>query len=575
VDGLRIALAQVNPTVGDLDRNVAKLQQAIEDARRRGAHLVAAPEMVVTGYPAEDLVLKPAFVADNLTALDEVARSAQGIAAVVGFVDRREGRLYNAAALLAGGKVQAVYHKHLLPNYGVFDERRWFSPGEGIVLGRVREVTFGITVCEDIWAPDGPHAACAAAGATLVVNINGSPYNVGKGRRRQDMVARRARDAGVLIAYVNMVGGQDELVFDGQSFLVGAAGLFGRAAAFREELLVVEIRGCAVPARPLEQAAGERVTLVDCDEALARTGPGAGPPVPETITKRIAPELDPKAEVYAALVLGTRDYLGKNGFEGALIGLSGGIDSSLTATVAVDALGAGQVVGVLLPSEHTSQESLDLAEELARRLGIRTVTIPIRDAFETLMKALDPVFSGTPWGIAEENLQARIRGLLLMAISNKTGRIVLSTGNKSEMATGYSTLYGDMAGGFAVLKDVPKTLVWDLSRWRNEQGEVIPPAVIDRPPTAELRADQLDKDSLPPYELLDPILVALVERDESIGDLVARGFDGPTVRRVAALVDRAEYKRRQAAPGIKITERAFGRDRRLPITNRYRPKQAD
>jgi NAD+ synthetase len=274
-------------------------------------------------------------------------------------------------------------------------------------------------------------------------------------------------------------------------------------------------------------------------------------------------------------VLGTRDYLGKNGFEGALIGLSGGIDSSLTATVAVDALGAGQVVGVLLPSEHTSQESLDLAEELARRLGIRTVTIPIRDAFETLMKALDPVFSGTPWGIAEENLQARIRGLLLMAISNKTGRIVLSTGNKSEMATGYSTLYGDMAGGFAVLKDVPKTLVWDLSRWRNEQGEVIPPAVIDRPPTAELRADQLDTDSLPPYELLDPILVALVERDESIGDLVARGFDGPTVRRVAALVDRAEYKRRQAAPGIKITERAFGRDRRLPITNRYRPKQAD
>jgi NAD+ synthase (glutamine-hydrolysing) len=571
MDGLRLTLAQINPTVGDLSGNAARIEAAILAARDAGSDLVATPELAVTGYPPEDLVLKPAFVRDNRAALEDLAHSAEGIAAIVGFVDEREGRLYNAAALLAGGKVQGVYHKQVLPNYGVFDERRWFTPGTGILLGRIRGWTFGVTVCEDLWDPGGPHAACGAAGASLVVNINASPFHVGKGRQRQDLVAQRAGESGLLIAYVNLVGGQDELVFDGQSFMVGPPGLFGRAAAFEEELLHIEIRGCAVPRPPssgtLDEAAGEPVTLVELDGG----GEGAAD-VPSTITKRIAPELEPAAAAYGALVLGTRDYLRKNGFldAGALVGLSGGIDSSLTGAIAADAIGAERVLGVLLPSAHTSQESNDLAEELARSLGIRTVTIPIGEIFDVLLEALDPVFSGTDWGIAEENLQARIRGTLLMAISNKTGRILLSTGNKSEMATGYATLYGDMAGGFAVLKDVPKTLVWELSRWRNRAGEVIPEAVIARAPTAELRPGQLDTDALPPYEVLDPILAALVEQDRSIEEIAAEGFDPAAVRRVADLVDRAEYKRRQAAPGIKITERAFGRDRRLPITNRYR-----
>jgi NAD+ synthase (glutamine-hydrolysing) len=599
VDGIRIALAQVVPTVGDLEGNAAKIVAAIEGAREQGADLVAAPEMVVTGYPAEDLVLKPSFLRDNRAALEEIARAARGIVAVVGFVDFARtrdpvaGPLYNAAALLADGEVRGVYHKHLLPNYGVFDERRWFQPGESILLGRIRQirgVTFGITICEDLWRPDGPHAACARAGAGLIVNINGSPYHRGKSRQRQDLVAAQARDHEVAFGYVNMVGGQDELVFDGASFVVGKGGrVIGRAAAFEEELLVVDLRHCAMAERPVDlAAAGEPATLVECGEgfaprALDPADAAARTERPE-ITYRLAPEpaspgdAGDAGEVYGALVLGTRDYLRKNRFRQAVIGLSGGIDSSLTAAIACDAIGPEQVLGVLLPSEHTSQESISLAEELAGLLGMETVTIPIGDAFEVLLKALDPVFSGTEWGLAEENVQARIRGLLLMAISNKTGRILLSTGNKSEMATGYATLYGDMAGGFAVLKDVPKTLVWELSRWRNSmapkgsEGPVIPPAVIDRPPTAELRSGQLDTDSLPPYEVLDPILEALVERFRSVEELVAEGYDQATVTRVAELVDRAEYKRRQAAPGIKITDRAFGRDRRLPITNRYRPK---
>ncbi|HEY8202521.1 MAG TPA: NAD+ synthase, partial [Actinomycetota bacterium] len=509
MDGIRVALAQIDPTVGDLDANASTLGGAIKAARDREADLVAAPELVVTGYPPEDLVLKPSFIRDNRAALEAVARTATGIVAVVGFVDEVDGRLYNAAALLAGGEVRGIYHKHLLPNYGVFDERRWFEPGEGILLARVRGVTFGVTVCEDLWRPDGPHAACAAAGAALIVNINGSPYHRGKSRLRQDVVAMQAREHEVAIAYVNTVGGQDELVFDGASFVVGKGGrVIGRAAAFEEELLVVDVRSCAMVERAtpdgggnLEAAAGEHVTFVECGAGYAP--PGIARP---EITRRLAPEPPPPADVYEALVLGTRDYLRKNGFEGALVGLSGGIDSSLTATIAADAIGASQVLGVLLPSEHTSPESILLAEELAQALGIKTATIPISDTLEVALKALDPVFSGTGWGVAEENLQARIRGLLLMAISNKTGRILLSTGNKSEMATGYATLYGDMAGGFAVLKDVPKTLVWDLARWRNRGGAVIPPAVIDRPPTAELRPNQLDTDSLPPYEVLDPIL---------------------------------------------------------------------
>jgi NAD+ synthase (glutamine-hydrolysing) len=533
---VRIALAQINPTVGDLEGNRALIERAIADARAAGADLVALPELAITGYPPEDLVLRPSFVADNLRTLEDLAPAATGITAVVGFVDRDGDRIFNAAAVIAGGRVEGVYHKHLLPNYGVFDEKRYFTPGDDLLIAQVAGIPCGVTICEDIWSPDGPHVATAAAGAELIVNINGSPYHMGKGRERQRLIATRARENHVAFAYVNMVGGQDELVFDGQSCAVDAGGaLLARGPQFAEDLVVY-----------------------DLGAGLDATGP-------------VAPEMGSAEEVYAALVLGVRDYLTKNGFQGACLGLSGGIDSSLTAAVAADALGAGNIVGVLMPSEYTSQESLTGAHRLAAALGIPTVTLPIHDAYEVMLKILDPVLAGTEPGLAEENLQSRIRGNLLMAISNKTGRLVLSTGNKSEMSTGYATLYGDMAGGFAVLKDVPKTLVYDLSRWRNRDSEVIPQEVIDRPPTAELRANQLDSDSLPPYEVLDPILQAYVEGDRSPDEIVADGFPADVVQRVVEMVDRAEYKRRQAPPGVKITRRAFGRDRRPPITNRYRP----
>jgi NAD+ synthase (glutamine-hydrolysing) len=533
---IRVALAQINPTVGDLEGNRRLIERAIADARAAGADLVALPELAVTGYPPEDLVLRPSFVTDNLRTLEALAPSADGITAVVGFVDRDGDRIFNAAAVIAGGRVKAVYHKHLLPNYGVFDEKRYFTAGEEIVGTDVAGVPVGVTICEDLWSPDGPHVACAAAGAKLIVNINGSPYHMGKGRERQRLIATRARENSVAFAYVNMVGGQDELVFDGQSCAMDAAGtLLARAPQFAEDLLVYDWA----------------------------TGGEAGGPV--------APEMGSAEEVYAALVMGVRDYLTKNGFRGACLGVSGGIDSALTAAIAADALGAANALGVFMPSEYTSRESLTGAERLAEALGMPTVTLPIHDAHEVMLKTLDPVFAGTEPGLAEENLQSRIRGNLLMAISNKTGRLVLSTGNKSEMSTGYATLYGDMAGGFAVLKDVPKTLVYELSRWRNRDSEVIPQEVIDRPPTAELRAGQLDSDSLPPYEILDPILQAYIEGDRSPEEMVADGFPADVVQRVVEMVDRAEYKRRQAPPGVKITRRAFGRDRRPPITNRYRP----
>lgn len=566
---IRIALAQVNPTVGDLEGNRAIVERAIEDARRWGADVVAAPELVLTGYPPEDLVLRPSFVADNLESLQKLAPVTHGIAAVVGFIDRDGDRVFNAAALISDGEIRGVYHKHLLPNYGVFDEERYFGAGEGILLGRLGDVTLGITICEDVWKPEGPHDACAAAGADIVININGSPYHRGKGRERVEMLTRRARDHGVAFAYVNMVGGQDELVFDGQSSAVARDGtLFARASQFDEELLVFDFEAPGSGrGEPSTAGGGEAVRVVALGEA-SEEKPEAEP--------RIASEFDPVGEVYAALVLGVRDYLRKNGFEEALVGLSGGIDSSVTAAIATDALGSLNVLGVLNPGEYTLPRSVEDAEQVARNLGIQTLNLPIDDAYRALLETLDPVFAGTEWNVAEENLQSRIRGVLWMAISNKSEgsgrrRIVLSTGNKSEMACGYATLYGDMAGGFAVLKDVPKTLVYELARWRNDRGEVIPTSVLERPPSAELRPGQLDSDALPPYEVLDPILEAYVEDDRSPEEIMEMGFDAAVVRRVVGLVDRAEYKRRQAPPGIKITERAFGRDRRLPITNRYRP----
>jgi NAD+ synthase (glutamine-hydrolysing) len=561
MEKIRISLAQVNPTVGDLEGNGRLVERAICAAKEAGADLVALPELVLTGYPPEDLLLKPSFVRDNLRTLDAVADAARDVAAVVGFVQPDGRRLYNAAALLAEGRVQAVYRKHLLPNYGVFDEKRYFEAGYGIVVADLGGVRLGITICEDLWGEEGPHVACAAAGAQLIVNINGSPYHRGKGTQRRELLEKRARDNGVAFAYVNMVGGQDELVFDGQSCVISSDGTtLARAAQFDEQLLTFDVAGGAVLGSETSHV-GEPVEIV----GLA-AGSGPKPPVEAAV----APELDAVGEVYRALVLGVRDYLGKNGFGQAVIGLSGGIDSALTAAIAADAIGPGNVLGVLLPTDYTSQESLDYADDLAQRLGVESVTLPISDAYEALLKTLDPIFRDTPWGLAEENLQARVRGTLLMAISNKTNRIVLTTGNKSEMAAGYATLYGDMAGGFAVLKDVPKTLVYELSRWRNQESEVIPVEIIDRPPTAELRPGQLDTDSLPPYESLDPVLKAYVEDFESIGAMVEAGLDEAVAGRVVAMVDRAEYKRRQAPPGVKITDRAFGRDRRVPITNRYR-----
>lgn len=554
----RIALAQTNPTVGDLEGNKRTIERCIGEARSAGADVVAFPELAVTGYPPEDLVLRRSFVDDNLSVLHAIARDCEGIGAVVGFIDAGETKPFNAAALIKDGEVRAVYHKHRLPNYGVFDEERYFARGSGIVLARVAGITAGITICEDVWETDGPHVACASAGASIVININGSPYHRGKGSERLGLLQRRARENGVAFAYVNMTGGQDELVFDGQSMVVDRDGsLVARAAQFTDEMLILDF-SVATSDAP-ETAVEEGLKIVDLGEATHERS---------AILPRIAPEMGDAEEVYAALVLGVRDYLGKNGFREAFLGLSGGIDSSLTAAIAADALGAGNVTGVIMPSRFTSDVSLDLAKQVASNLGIRAELVSIADVYTAFLAALD--FAGTG-GLAEENLQPRIRGTLLMGMSNRTpASIVLSTGNKSELATGYSTLYGDMAGGFAVLKDVPKVLVYALAEWRNRSGEVIPRAVIDRPPTAELKEGQLDTDTLPAYEELDPILEAYVEDDRSVEEIVAMGFDTATVGLVADMVDRAEYKRRQAPPGIKITERAFGRDRRLPITNRYR-----
>lgn len=574
---VRLALAQVNPAIGDLGGNSALILRYIEQAKSSGVDVIAFPEMVITGYPPDDLLLKSSFVADSRAALDSIAASTMGISAVIGFVDRVNGRLYNAAALVGDGRVKGVYHKHHLPNYGVFDERRYFSSGDEVVLAEIDGLTFGVTVCEDLWLENGPHVDCAEAGAQLIININASPFHAGKGAERLGLLTRRARGNGVAVAYVNCVGGGDEVIFDGQSMVVSADGkLIARAGQFSEELLIFDFdpdgeEGARVPEPEgvlIEQVADEMgagtVVVVDLDW---RPAPDRVP-----IEPKIAPELDPIGEVYGALVLGVRDYMAKNGFREAVIGISGGVDSALTAAIAVDAIGPENVLGLSNPSEFTSSQSTQDAKQLAENLGFKLITLPIGIPLASLRRTLAEEFEETEFSVADQNLQARIRGNLWMYVSNSTGRLLLSTGNKSEMAVGYATLYGDMAGGFAVLKDVPKTLVYKLSGWRNALGEAIPPAILDRPPTAELAPDQLDTDSLPPYELLDPILKEYVENHLGIDEIAALGYDRPMVKRVAEMVDRAEYKRRQSPPGIKVTSRAFGRDRRLPITNRYRPE---
>jgi len=541
---VRIALGQINTTVGDLEGNVDTMSAWAARATDAGADLICFPELAITGYPPEDLVLRRTFVDDSLEALEELARQAAGGCAVLtGFVDRSDAGIHNAAALLDGGAIQARYHKVKLPNYGVFDEKRYFVPGLAGCSVRVSSSDLGISVCEDAWEPGPPFDEYARRHIPVVLNINGSPYHHHKIAERLDICRDRAHETGAWIVYVNAVGGQDELVFDGGSMVVSPQGeLAHRAAMFEEDLLVVDLQH-----------------LEDGQWSAAAEG--------ETRRWPDGPE-----EVYRALVIGTGDYVRKNGFSEVLVGLSGGIDSALTATIASDGLGPQAVRAMTMPSPYSSAESVEDALEVARRLGIRIDEVRIDEIYKSYLAALEDPFRDTTEGVAEENLQARIRGNLLMAMSNKFGAMVLATGNKSEYAVGYSTLYGDMAGGFAPIKDVPKTLVYELVGWRNAQGGAppIPQRVIDKPPSAELRPNQRDTDTLPPYEELDPIIEAYVESDRSPEDIVATGFDRDLVDRVVSWIDGAEYKRRQAPPGVKITPKAFGRDRRMPITNRYR-----
>jgi NAD+ synthase (glutamine-hydrolysing) len=579
---LRIALAQVNVTVGDVPGNVRKVIAYIEQARAVGADLIVFPELTITGYPPEDLLLKPGFIAANRAALDQVAAATRGLTAIVGFADAGDD-LYNAAALLHDGALAGVYRKRYLPTYGVFDEDRYFRVGDANPLFELDGITLGVSVCEDIWHPGGPPEAQARAGAQVLVNISASPYHAGKGASRERMLATRATDNVAIVAFCNLVGGQDELVFDGGSVIFDARGeLVARGAQFREDLVVagLDVKGVFRqrlhdPRRrkePLTGTAGDvtwvRRSLPRGEGAPQTTRqPGERPPAPHIVER-----LPPLEEVYRALVLGTHDYVRKNGFEKVVIGLSGGVDSALVTCIAADALGPENVTGVAMPSRYSAAISQVDAANLAEELGINFMVIEIERAFQAYLETLAEPFAGREPDVAEENLQARIRGNLLMALSNKFGWLVLTTGNKSEMSVGYATLYGDMAGGFAVIKDVPKTLVYALSCWRNQVGAapVIPERVLSRPPTAELRPDQKDTDSLPPYEVLDPILQAYVEEDRSLAEIVAMGFDEALVRGVLHMVDRNEYKRRQAPPGVKITPRALGRDRRLPITNRFR-----
>ncbi len=577
---LRIGLAQINCTVGDFPGNLRKMTDALEKARAQGVELLAFPEMTIPGYPPEDLLLNPAFIRDNLKTLERFRPLTKGMTVVVGFVDRK-GDIFNAAAVLHHGAVAGVYHKMFLPNYGVFDEERYFEVGHRYPVFHVGEVIVGVNICEDIWYPDGPMVVQTfGGGAELIVNISASPYHAGKAHTREQMLATRAKDNTAAVAYVNMVGGQDELVFDGQSLILNGDGeIVARGAAFEETLLVADLSLEMVfrarlhdprrRNRTLKYGAEQGIEVVTLAPPTRRRKTTRPAPAVSTVSRLLAP----LEEIYRALVLGVRDYVGKNGFHQAVIGLSGGVDSALTAAIAVDALGNENVIGVMMPSIYTSAQSQEDAKTLATRLAIRFMTIPISDLHAAYLKTLAPSFGQRRSDQTEENLQARIRGNFLMALSNKFGWLVLTTGNKSELSVGYTTLYGDMAGGFAVIKDVPKTLVYELARHRNGLGAppCIPQRTMERPPTAELRPGQTDQDTLPPYEVLDPILQAYVEEDQSPEDIVAMGFKKDLVERVIAMVNDSEYKRLQAPPGIKITPRALGKDRRMPITNKYRP----
>jgi NAD+ synthase (glutamine-hydrolysing) len=568
VASLRIALAQIDLTVGDIGGNTALVREWTRKARDAGADIVAFPEMALTGYPVEDLVFRGSFADASRRALETLAAESGDMAVVVGYLDH-DGGPRNASAVLYAGEVRSRYYKHFLPNYGVFDEQRYFRPGGTVPIVRLHGIDVAVTICEDLWQDGGPVEAAGHGGADLVIVINGSPYEQGKSEFRRDLVARRAAESGATVAYVNMWGGQDELVFDGDSMIIDPAGrLLARAARFEDALLVHDLE--LAPAGRVDndvsnnEIAIERITITDD----LRDFPA------DPLDGGVCPALSDEAEVWSAIVTGTRDYVRKNGFTSVVLGLSGGIDSAVVATVARDALGADNVNVVAMPSSYSSSHSVEDAADLATRQGLHYLVTPIADIVEAFHDVLKE--SGGVTGLSAENLQARVRGQLLMTLSNQHGHLVLTTGNKSELATGFSTLYGDSAGGFAPIKDVAKTLVWQLARWRNAQavaaGEVepIPENTITKPPSAELAPGQLDADRLPPYDVLDAILDDYVEGDLGREALIAKGHDPAIVDRVVRLVDLAEFKRRQYPPGPKISPKNFGRDRRLPITNRFR-----
>ena len=574
---MRIALAQINPTVGDLEGNVSKIIDYLQRAKRLDADLIAFPELAVTGYPPEDLLLKSQFIDDNLQALKRIQESVSDITAIVGFVDRKND-IYNAAALMHNKEIIDVYHKMYLPNYGVFDEYRYFQAGVRYPIYRIGDAWIGINICEDIWYPEGPARIQSLAGAEVILNINASPYHIGKGRLREEMLSTRAFDNIVILAYLNTVGGQDELVFDGHSLILDQDGnVIIRGKQFVEDLIIADLNFEGIMMKRLHTAR-RRQEVMNLEKGTVEKITVSRKKLSH-IEKRfpVRPKsgyrtFDTMEEVYTALILGTSDYVKKNGFKGVVIGLSSGIDSSLVASIAADALNAQNVNGLFMPSPYTSKGSREDAYALADNLGIRVREVPIDTIMKSYRDALTKDFSGKPSDVTEENLQARIRGNILMAFSNKFGWLVLTTGNKSEMSVGYATLYGDMAGGFAVIKDVPKTMVYQLCKWKNDHADrvIIPERMFTKEPTAELRPGQKDSDTLPPYSVLDPILKAYIEEDRTFEEILSFGYDVEGSRKVIRMIDSSEYKRRQSPPGIKITQKAFGRDRRFPITNRYR-----
>jgi len=574
---IRVAIGQINPIVGDLSGNVKKIIEIISLAKEAKSHIVIFPELAITGYPPEDLLLKPSFIKANLDNLSKVIEASSSICTIVGFVGK-ENDIFNSAAVIHDQKLLTVYNKIFLPNYSVFDEDRYFQPGSEFTVFKLLDTWFGVNICEDIWHPGDPIRTQAFYGnAEIILNISASPYHIGKNKYMERMLAQRASDYGVILVYVNLVGGQDELVFAGNSMVFDESGkLITRGKAFEEDLIIVDLFPERVFAKRLHDPRIRKEKLIKNEGAnnlkKVEIPPSFYPPSMPTLPYRKEPDvMSDIEEIYHALVLGTKDYMKKNGFSKAVIGLSGGIDSSLVAALTVEAIGKENILGVLMPSQYTSKESIEDAKKVARNLGIEIFMIPIQKIYNAFYNELSPYFQNLPPDITEENLQARIRGNILMAISNKFKMLLLSTGNKSEVSTGYCTLYGDMAGGFSVIKDVKKTVVYELARFYNKiKGrDIIPERVLIKPPSAELKPNQKDEDTLPPYDTLDPILELYVEQDKDINEIASMGFDKEKVKEIMKMVDRNEYKRRQGSPGIRITARAFGKDRRLPITNKF------